>query len=166
MSLYGALFWDLGSKNTVKFYVTWRKCVRKLMNLPYRTHSRFLPVLCGDISVEYQLFKRVNKIFWNLHKSTNSCLNLCAKLIEKGSCSNFSKSVSHICKSLKLNRFSFGIPPSNFSNILNDKFNMLYSESDFITMGNIKDLLYLRDVDNSFFSACEINNLLNVLCTD
>ena len=91
MSLYGALFWDLGSKNTASFYVTWRKCIRQLMNLPYRTHSRFLPVLCEDIPVDYQLFKRVNKMFWNLRRSVNPCLKLCVKLLEKGSMSNFFK---------------------------------------------------------------------------
>ena len=26
MLLYGALFWDLGSRNTARFYVIWRKC--------------------------------------------------------------------------------------------------------------------------------------------
>ena len=56
--------------------------------------------------------------------------------------------------------------PSNFSNILNSKTKNLYTESDFITMGNIKDLLHMCDVGNNIFSVYEINNLLDILCTD
>ena len=61
------------------------------MNLPYRTHSRFLPVMYENNPIDYQSFKRVNKMFWNLLRSVNPCLNLCVKLLEKGSMSNFEK---------------------------------------------------------------------------
>ena len=153
MSLYGVLFWNLGSKNTARFYVTWRKCVRQLMNLPFRTHSRFLLVLCEDIPIDYQLFKRVNKIIWNLRRSVNPCLNMCVKLIEKGSMSNFSKSLCYVSKSLKLQRSSLGMPPGSFNNFLNSKIKNLYTESDFVTMANIKDLLHMHDVGNNIFSC-------------
>ena len=56
--------------------------------------------------------------------------------------------------------------PSNFNNILNSKTKNLYTESDFITMANMKDLLHMRDVGNNIFSVYEINNLLDILCTD
>ena len=107
MSLYGALFWDLGSKNTARFYVTWRKYIRQLMNLPYRTRSRFLPVLSEDIPIDYQLFRRVNTMFWNLRRSVNPCLKLCVKRIEKGSMSNFSKSLCYVSKSFKTTKVEF-----------------------------------------------------------
>ena len=134
------------------------------MNLPYRTHSRFLPVLCEDIPIDYQLFKRVNKMFWKLRRRVNPCLNLCVKLIEKGS--NFSKSLCYVSKSLKLQRSSLGMPPDSFNNILISKIKNLYTESVFVTMGKIKDLLHMHDVGNNIFSVYEINNLFDVLCTD
>ena len=86
--------------------------------------------------------------------------------IEKGSMSNFTKSLCYISKSLKLQRSSLGMSPGSFNNILNYKIKKLYTESDFITMGNIKDLLHMRDGGNNIFSVYKINNLLDVLCTD
>ena len=58
------------------------------------------------------------------------------------------------------------MPPGSFNDILNSKIKNLYTESDFVTMGNMKDLLHMRDVGNNIFSVFEINNLLDVLCTD
>ena len=80
--------------------------------------------------------------------------------------SDFKKSLYYISKSLKLQRSSLGMPPGSFNNILNSKIKNLYTESDFVTMGNIKDLLHMHDVGNNIFSVYEINNLLDVLCTD
>ena len=58
------------------------------------------------------------------------------------------------------------MPPESFNNILISQIKNLYTESDFVTMGNIKDLLHMCDVGNNIFSVYEINNLLEVLCTD
>ena len=48
MSLYGCVLWNLGSKCMSDFYVTWRKSIRKLLRLPLRTHSKYLPLICDD----------------------------------------------------------------------------------------------------------------------
>ena len=82
-------------------------------------------------------------MFWNLRRSVNPCLKLCVKLIEKGSMSNFSKSLCYVSKSLKLHRSSLGMPPGSFNNILNSKIKNLYTESEFITIGNVKGLLHV-----------------------
>ena len=60
-------------------------------------------------------------MFWNLRRSVNPSLKLCVKLLEKGSKSNFSKSLCYISKSLKLQRSSLGMSPGSFNNILNSK---------------------------------------------
>ena len=56
------------------FYTLWRKCIRKLLYLSPITHSRFPPLLCDDIPVELQLFRRFNKFLWNVLKSSNPCV--------------------------------------------------------------------------------------------
>ena len=60
MDLYGCNFWNLAGFDAL-FFTLWRKCIRKLLYLSPMTHSRFLPLLCDDIPVELQLFRRFNK---------------------------------------------------------------------------------------------------------
>ena len=64
LALYGSSIWNFDSKGVRKFYVTWRKCIRRLLNLPNLTHCRYLPLICEDILVHLQLYKRFNKYIY------------------------------------------------------------------------------------------------------
>ena len=44
-SYYGSSLWDITDKLMSVFYVTWRKAIRKVFRLPYRTHCDLLPVI-------------------------------------------------------------------------------------------------------------------------
>ena len=59
MPLYGSQLWDHGNKEINKFYVSWRKAIRKLFDLPYRTHCDLLPYICDDCPPNEQLYFRV-----------------------------------------------------------------------------------------------------------
>ena len=43
MSLFGDVLWDLNSSFISKFYVFWRKGIRKLLGFPLFTHNKYLP---------------------------------------------------------------------------------------------------------------------------
>ena len=43
VDLYDSLFWVLGSSEVDKFYTIWRKCLRGLLVVPLRTHSKYMP---------------------------------------------------------------------------------------------------------------------------
>ena len=58
MSLYGSVLWDFSSKHVEMFYTTWRKCIRRLLGLPYRAHNNLLHLICNDIPVDGQLHLR------------------------------------------------------------------------------------------------------------
>jgi len=44
-SIYGAELWALDSATIETFYFAWRKALRRILQLPYRFHSYFLPSL-------------------------------------------------------------------------------------------------------------------------
>ena len=107
MNLYGSLFWDLGSNATKNFYIVWRKCVRKLLGLPYSTHCSYLPQLVND-----------KKFICHLATSRNQCVMVCYQLRRNAKC-----------------------------------------------IGNIIDLLLLRDTGCSELSRAEIDYMISFLCT-
>ena len=55
MDLYGYALWDLSSYCTNRFFTTWRKCIRQLLGLPYKTYSKYLHILVNDIPIDAQL---------------------------------------------------------------------------------------------------------------
>ena len=162
MNLYGSLFWDLSSEKVTSFYTLWRKCLRKLLDLPYTTHSRYIPLIVNDVPVETQLFRRVNNFMCNMSASTNLCVKLCTKLVINGSCSNISKTLNHIIYHTNV----------SMKVICNTKCQLLKAERDHNTIneedlkhvGNIKDLLSMRVFKNGFTTG-EINAMLNFVCT-
>ena len=97
MPLYGSVLWDYSLKGVDSFFVTWRKCIRRLLNIPYNTHSDLLHLICNDLPVDCQLHKRVYKFVVSLSKSENMYNNLSLKLALNGSGSRICNSINHIC---------------------------------------------------------------------
>jgi len=50
--------------------IAWRKGLRRLLGLPYRTHSIMLSPLCGTLPLEYELVCRSANFM-------NNCMNSC-----------------------------------------------------------------------------------------
>ena len=58
MDLYVCVLWNLTGNCINRFFTTWRKCIRQLLGLPYKTHSKYLHILVKDIATDAQVHKR------------------------------------------------------------------------------------------------------------
>ena len=165
MPLYGCTLWDYSTPAMTKFLTQWRKGIRTLLNLPVRTHSMYIPLIIEDLPVEYQLYKRFLKFVQNLVKSENKCLFLCAKLMLNGSSSAASNNVNLICDKLKCKKYDVENMPNVCFKKIFTVVRDLYNENDLQQCGNIKDLLTIRDKNNTKLTYSEIDTLLNFFCT-
>ena len=93
MALYGGMLLDLTNKDIDRLYVTWRKCIHKLIGMHYRTQSQYLPVICNDIPTEIHINERYIKFVRRIIRSENDVVNLCCKLIMNGGQSEVSKTI-------------------------------------------------------------------------
>ena len=94
MPLYGSQLWDYDSKTVDLFYVSWRKAIRKLLNLPNRTHCNLLPHICDDVPPDIQLYRRVISFVKGLSISNNMLSSICYRLAVFGSGSALSNTIS------------------------------------------------------------------------
>ena len=160
MALYGSVLWDMSGRSIVKFLTAWRKCVRKVYDIPYRTHCKLLPLICGDLSPDLQIQARFVKFLKSATTSVNSTVQLCGKIVMNGSRSNVSKNISLICNNAHVSR----------EDILSLKMtNVPVTAGEQLTAnaGMIQDLIYARDAkDFSFFSYAEIRMLIEIICVD
>ena len=98
LSLYGCVLWDFSNPYVEKFYTAWRKCIRRVLGVPFNTHCSLLSMLCEDVSIDSQLHMRFLRFIRQCLFSANQCLYLCGKLVINGSCSKSCNSLNYICK--------------------------------------------------------------------
>ena len=72
---YGSSLWDLPHSSIEELSTAWRKGLRQLWGLPYRTHNIMLAALCSMLPLDYELMCRCAK-FMN-----NYCLISCNDLV-------------------------------------------------------------------------------------
>jgi hypothetical protein len=66
--------WDLSSKCIDWFYTAWRKAVRRVYNLPPRTHSLLLPFIVNEMYIiEILIHKRFFQFAHSIFNSENKC---------------------------------------------------------------------------------------------
>ena len=160
MSLYGSVLWDFSSKHVEMFYTTWRKCIRRLLGLRYRTHNNLLHLICNDIQVDGQLHLHFLNFFVKNLKSDNTCVKLCALLCLRGTYSEASNSLNCITNLYSLEKYNF-VDISFTNTIINVNSPI---SADMMSAGAINDVLCMRDQNNTNFTSDELNQLLSFLC--
>ena len=162
MSLYGCQVWDFSHKGMSRVYTTWRKCIRKLFKLPYRTHSELLPVLCKDLPMSIQLYKRFIKFIHNALNGTNDCLKACAMLALYGSSSSVCNNINLIASALNMSKYL--MLNNNLTSLL-CKLDDLYTPhaQTTITASQICDLLSVPFNELMNFSQQDIDVMIEFL---
>ena len=168
MPLYGSQLWDYDSNFVNEFFVTWRKCLRKLLNLPYTTHCNLLPGICNDFPVEVQLYLRLVKFVNSCLVVDNSSVSLCIKLALQGSGSSLSSSISYLSYKYSIDKNMFNDNINFIKKIIKNAVNVKEDVCKKCTQ--IRELLGIKDdfTQNRFcdMTLNEINDLINFLCTD
>ena len=80
-SYYGCPLWKNDFLSLQKLSVTWRKCVRKIMKLDNRTHSRYLPLLMNTCDFHVVMLCRFSSFMSSCLNSENVCIDLVMKML-------------------------------------------------------------------------------------
>ena len=91
---------------------------------------------------------------------------LCLALLLNDSTSNVSKNLNLISQDLGCTRELGCSSPGCFKQLLNIYEPPLYNGQDRLIIGNIKDLIYIRDAKCTRFTESEINFMLHHLCKE
>ena len=151
-----------------RFFTTWRKCIRQLLGLPCKTHSKCLQVLVNDIPIDAQAHKRFLIFYESVLKSSNPIVKLCGQLV-------LSRSRSTVCKSLNYIWSKYNVIASKSDkNSYNTVTSMLhtyekekhktYDINDQLCIHRIRELLFMRE-NNDFLSVAECNLMFEFFCT-
>ena len=65
-----------------KIYVSWNKAVRRIWNLPYKTHVCLLPGITGKEHIKVQIMGRFLKLYNVMKASTNRSVNVLLSILQ------------------------------------------------------------------------------------
>ena len=156
MSVYGSQLWDYSSKKCDRFYVCWRKCIRRLFDIPSNTHCRYLHLICNDVPVDLQLHVRFINFMKSSIRSKCDIVRICANLAFNCSRSYASNSWFHICNKWDIDKTNLDINVDQLKSICAERENV----GDQICAGLIHDLICLRQNTDDV----SLTELIDELC--
>jgi hypothetical protein len=165
VSMYGCESWNYKSLDIVS--VCWRKCIRQIYNLPYRTHCDLLPFVTESLPIEFEIVCRFVKFIQKCCRHENPALSNIARIALEGHGTTFSENVIEICKAFKLTK----------NDIVDISTANLYTKCETLFLEKLKikkkinvscvDLLkcLLHERENSLFlTSEEAQQLLEFVC--
>ena len=81
MNIYGSQIWKFYNKEVHIFYTAWRKAIRQIYKLPYRTHNILINHIIQCYPIDLILEKRCIKFIWGLMNSEHILFNNIIKFL-------------------------------------------------------------------------------------
>ena len=165
MNLYGSQMWRYNDKTTRSFYTCWRKAIRRLYNIPYRTHNILVHHIINSYPIDVVLEKRCIKYIWNL---INSGCKLHADIVflsMDNMYSTIGENMRYFMYKYKFSTNDWYRPLSFLNNKIDTYVNSTVNFDIVCTATAIKELCQARDMgDTQFFNRQELTIMINTLC--
>ena len=169
MNVYGSQLWRLNNKSVERFYVAWRKSIRRIWRLDNRTHNALINLINGCLPVNLMLEKRCIKFICNLF---NSPYELHKSVVKY----SFYNGGSTLAENIRYLMYKYDISIDDWDDSLSYVVNKVYKyNTDHIIIDNvftanvIIDLCHERDnyyqCPLHLYSHVELKDFLKFLCT-
>lgn len=163
--LYGTPAWNFSDASIDEFRVMWNRSVRRILQLPYTTHTRYLPSLMGTCNIMDQIYMRFMKMLSVMLNSENSRVKHLTAVSISNPRSIIGGNVRVIMDRLQIMDQETVI--SQGASLLKQINRCELSEHDHAALGLIRELrgfICGRYVINGFNKE-DVNDMLNFICT-
>ena len=157
---YGCQAWSFTDSQTNQYYTMWNRIIRRLLRLPWQTHTRFLPHLIDSPHCISQIFHRFVKMVdtmqtcenYTVNYIVNKCVNSADSIIG-GNLRYIEKETNSDRKTLLILHKTLPMEPTK----------LLCSNDDICKVTAIRDLLFS---EIPYLDFDEKQLMLNILCTE
>ncbi len=162
-AFYGSQLWTLDSNGFRSCCVQWNKAVRKVLRLPYRTHTWLLGPLMDQCHISIQLYVKSLRFIYSMINSENDTVAFVGSLVRHNANSPIGRNVSF----LKHN-FNINLNETMFTNvalIFNAQPLCVERQSQF---DNLINLMYVRNDELSLdgFENDMVDTMIDSILTD
>ena len=157
---YGCQSWNLNDRSVKEFQIMWNRCVRRILNLHYCTHTKLLPIILNTLSAYDQIQLRIVKIIQSMLQSKNVKIRYIAKLSVKKANSVIGANIRIVSKNTNCD---IQTVIGSHASAIKEIFLSSQSESD---MQCANQILELRHCDIPGFNDDELVTMLTFLCIE
>jgi len=161
-TFYGAQAWNLADRAISKIYTTWNKAIRRVWNLPYRTHTSLLSGIIGKAHIKDQILLRFFKMFLVMMSSTNKTVKALVNIVRHDA-----RSV--ICHNLEILACKLAVGRNELSSMDVDKVKNSMMQKMDPRVYTIKELIECIEGGESYianFSVMELQDILEYVATN
>ena len=164
---YGSQLWPLWNTHFDNICTKWRIAIRRLWNLPYRTHCNMLPIIADVYPIEIALECKFVKFFKSLTNSENKSVAYMANAM-KNDCNSI---LGHNIKYLSL---KYNLSSENYLNMsMREVKNKMYNKwlqslnDDYVHYAIMARELSLMNegINYDFYEEEDMEFFLNFVCT-
>jgi len=173
-SMYGCELWALDNCAIDDFCIGWRKALRRILNIPYNSHSFLLPLVTDSLPVFYEMCRRSAKFIVSCCMSNSNVVRSIARYgLMARFLSVIGRNALMCCQIFGWNLidFSCGNVPL-FKSYFVQHANEGLSEEQIYSAVVLIDTINIRDGNVSFsnddfaLSRCDIDVIINFVATN
>ena len=123
MDLYGCSLWNFGSNYVETFYTSWKKVIRAIWKLPFRTHCNLLHGINDTLPIDVMLGQRCIKFTWTLVHSPNIIVKSVMRSAIRNGYSTLGEKIRYLSYTYNLSPTLWISPLCNIYKCINDSCN-------------------------------------------
>lgn len=173
-SIYGSELWTLSSSSIEYFCVAWRRALKRILGLPYNSHSYFLPFISNTLPIFDEICKRsarfVTLCLLSPNKLVSSVANYCvvfgrySSILGSNSlfcCDRFKWTYDQFCQNVNVCFYN--------NNLFRKRYRQNLSDSECFNAEFLRELLFIREgyfaLPFEFLTVPQINDIINTVAT-
>ena len=162
-SFYGSQSWRIDSLYFLKVCTAWNKGVRRIVNVPYRTHTWMLGPLLNQSHLRYQLQHRTIRFLHGMAHSSNHIVKTCFDHAMR----NANTSIGYNLALIR-NKYGFNISDHTYTYCMKMSSQPKLSRREITIIQEVNALLNARcgmyNLDG--FNSADIDILIDLIATD
>ena len=164
MNVYGCQLWKFNGKHINTFFTAWRKAVRRIWKIPFRSHNKLVHLINVSHDISIILEKRCIKQSWKMLNS-----ELCNKIVKY----SMHNANSTLGENVRYFMYKYNLTLDDW----NQNINNIYKKVDMYVNNHadravecvaiaIRELCDMRDSDDTqVFGDSELKFMIDMLCT-
>ena len=166
MNMYGSQLWQYNKLLRMSpLYIAWRKCIRRIWRLHYRTHNELIHHINNSLPIDIILEKRCIKFIWNLMNSEYPLFVNIVKYSLNNSNTVIGENARYFMYKYKMSYKDWYSPIHIIyrkidTYVTNNRYNISHTG---ITIRGLCDVRDGGSLDN--FNINEVKSMIELLCT-
>ena len=167
MNVYGSSLWRYNNHNNIeRFCIAWRKAIRRLWKIPYRTHNALVYLINECNSISIILEKRCVKFLWNLLNSDNVLFRRICRYSIHNSNTTMGENIRNFTYKYNILYDDWFNNLNNIYIKINAHIHSMSNNDDVCTAGAIRELCEARDSGlPQFVNSNQLSSMIDLLCT-